>query len=179
MMQIGFATQVAAVMLFVGLYVAAKPYNIAKWHRNDEAIQQRLHKREQGHKKKDKRSEYQSVSLIFASVPCMPGAFLRHRWQIISMLGFAYGSFLAVFPGFTVDQFGAKDNSIKYGLIYFGLAAGGFIGPIAMSRIYASSGSYRMAFVVVIVVVIFGLLMTVVFRIVTRHQQAAEENAVH
>ena len=60
-MQIGFATQVAAVMLFVGLYVAAKPYNIAKWHRNDEAIQQRLHKREQGHKKKDKRSEYQSA----------------------------------------------------------------------------------------------------------------------
>ena len=60
MLQIGFATQVAAVMLFVGLYLIAKPYNIAKWHRNDEAIQQRLHKREQGHKKKDKRTEYQS-----------------------------------------------------------------------------------------------------------------------
>ncbi len=59
-MQIGFATQVAAVMLFVGLYLIAKPYNIAKWHRNDESIQQRLHKREQGHKKKDQRSAYQS-----------------------------------------------------------------------------------------------------------------------
>lgn len=92
----------------------------------------------------------------------------------ISMLGFAYGSFLAIFPGFTVDQFGAKDNSIKYGLIYFGLAAGGFFGPIAMSRIYAASGSYRMAFIVAIGVVIFGLLMTVVFRIVTRRQKEAE-----
>ena len=90
----------------------------------------------------------------------------------ISMLGFAYGSFLAIFPGFTVDQFGAKDNSLKYGLIYWGLAAGGFFGPIAMSKIYAASGSYRMAFIVAIGVVIFGLLMTVVFRIMTRQQNA-------
>lgn len=60
MLQIGFATQVAAVMLFVGIYLAARPYNIAKWHGNDEATQQRLHKREQKHKKKDQRSDYQS-----------------------------------------------------------------------------------------------------------------------
>ncbi len=60
MLQIGFATQVAAIMLFVGLYVAFRPYNIAKWHTNDEAVQQRLHKREQSHKKKGQRTEYKS-----------------------------------------------------------------------------------------------------------------------
>lgn len=89
----------------------------------------------------------------------------------ISMIGLSYGSFLAIFPGFTIEQFGAKDNSLKYGLLYFGLAAGGLFGPIAMSRIFAESGSYRMAFILAIVVVVFGLLMTVVFRILDKRKQ--------
>ena len=105
------------------------------------------------------------VALAGLAVLIVMGGTVFGVYAGISMLGFAYGSFLAIFPGFTVDQFGAKDNSIKYGLIYFGLAAGGFFGPIAMSKIYAASGSYRMAFIVAIAVVIFGLLMTVVFRI--------------
>lgn len=58
MLQIGYGTQVAFIMLLVGLYLAFRPYNIAHWHANDETVQQRLHKREQGHKKKNQRTEY-------------------------------------------------------------------------------------------------------------------------
>lgn len=66
----------------------------------------------------------------------------------ISLVGMAFGAFMGVFPGFTADRFGTKNNSVNYGIMFIGFAAAGYFGPAAMKKIYNTSGSYQQAFLV-------------------------------
>ena len=50
----------------------------------------------------------------------------------VSVIGISFGAFMGVFPGFTADQFGAKNNSVNYGIMFIGFAAAGFFGPTVM-----------------------------------------------
>lgn len=44
----------------------------------------------------------------------------------VSVVGLCFGAFMGVFPGFTADQFGQKNNSVNYGIMFIGFA---FICP--------------------------------------------------
>ena len=80
------------------------------------------------------------------------------------LCGISFSSFMSIYPGFNVDQFGAKHNSVNYGIMFFGYGIAGLISPVLTSYIFGTLGSYDMAFVVAGCFVIFGLLMTIVFR---------------
>lgn len=82
----------------------------------------------------------------------------------ICITGFCFGSFMGVYPSFTADQFGGKNNSVNYGIMFIGFALAGILGPIIMSAIYKSSGSYNPAFLIAIGLCLLGLALTVVFR---------------
>lgn len=82
----------------------------------------------------------------------------------ICLIGFAFGSFMGVFPGFTADEFGTKNNSVNYGIMFFGFSIAGTFGPMIMSSLYKSSGSYGPAFLVAAVIGITGFAFTFVFR---------------
>ena len=47
----------------MGLLCVAKPYQTAKWHKNDPDIQEREHKREQSHRRKKDRVEFDASIL--------------------------------------------------------------------------------------------------------------------
>ena len=66
----------------------------------------------------------------------------------IAGIGLSFGSFMGVYPGFTADQFGAKNNSVNYGIMFIGLAGAGYFGPSAMRKIYMAEGTYHGAFLV-------------------------------
>lgn len=82
----------------------------------------------------------------------------------VSIVGLCFGSFMGVYPGFTADQFGAKNNSVNYGIMFIGFALAGYVGPTIMGKIYASTGTYQSAFLVAIGLAVVGLGLSVVYR---------------
>jgi MFS family permease len=92
----------------------------------------------------------------------------------IAAVGLAFGSVMGIFPAFTAFQFGSKNNSMNYGIVFTGFAAAGLFGPTIMSSIYSSSGSYRSAFFVAICLAISGIVLSVIYGVcqkIVRHQK--------
>jgi MFS family permease len=83
----------------------------------------------------------------------------------ISIIGLCFGSFMGVFPGFTADQFGSKNNTVNYGIMFIGFALAGLFGPQIMNYIYTTEQKYQRAFLVAGCLSVLGLCLTYVFRI--------------
>ncbi len=82
----------------------------------------------------------------------------------ISIIGLCFGAFMGVFPGFTADQFGPKNNSVNFGIMFIGFSVAGYFGPTILNNIFNASGSYNGAFGVAIAFSIIGLILTFVYR---------------
>lgn len=81
----------------------------------------------------------------------------------ISIIGLSFGAFMGVFPGFTADQFGAKNNSVNYGIMFVGFAVAGYFGPTIMNSVYNANNSYQSAFLIAAGFSAVGLMMTFVY----------------
>ena len=94
----------------------------------------------------------------------------------VCLVGFTFGAFMGVYPGFTADQFGPKNNGINYGIMFIGFALAGWFGPKIVQSFTAGQApgtpeliaAYSGAFKVAIGIAIAGLLMTFVFRLMTK-----------
>jgi len=86
----------------------------------------------------------------------------------ISLVGIAFGAFMGVFPGFTADQFGAKNNSVNYGIVFIGFAISGYFGPQAMSAIYKAQQDYKAAFLIAAVIAVVGFALTYLYRVMVK-----------
>ncbi|MGL5260077.1 MAG: L-lactate MFS transporter [Lachnospiraceae bacterium] len=82
----------------------------------------------------------------------------------IAIVGLCFGSFMGVYPGFTADQFGGKNNSVNYGIMFIGLAAAGYFGPTAMRTIYITDASYSRAFLIAGAFSAVGLVLTFIYK---------------
>lgn len=45
---------------------------------------------------------------------------------------------MGIYPGFTASQFGSKNNSVNYGIMFIGFALAGFLGPMSMNSLFAA-----------------------------------------
>jgi MFS family permease len=90
----------------------------------------------------------------------------------IACVGLAFGSIMGMFPGFTALQFGSTHNSVNYGIIFIGFAVSGFFGPSIMSAIWNNSGSYQPAFLVAIGFASCGVILTFIYRSITKAPNA-------
>lgn len=81
----------------------------------------------------------------------------------IALVGISFGSFMGVYPGFTMEQFGPKNNGVDYGIMFIGFAAAGCFGPIAMSTILSSTGRYQPAFLAAAGLTALGLALSAVY----------------
>lgn len=88
----------------------------------------------------------------------------------ISLVGLCFGSFMGVFPGFTADQFGVRNNSVNYGIMFIGVAIAGYFGPTAMRNVYISEGSYSKAFVIACCLSIAGIILTFIYRVLNKRE---------
>jgi MFS family permease len=86
----------------------------------------------------------------------------------IAAVGLAFGSIMGIFPGFTASQFGVKNNSMNYGIMFTGFAVAGLFGPTIMSNLYSLSGSYRSAFFVAICLSVSGIVLSVIYGMCVR-----------
>lgn len=89
----------------------------------------------------------------------------------ISIIGICFGAFMGVFPGFTVDQFGPKNNSVNYGIMFIGFAFAGYIGPAVMKSVYAADGTFDRAFMIAMIIALVGFAFTFVYRYLSKRQK--------
>lgn len=90
----------------------------------------------------------------------------------ISIIGLSFGAFMGVFPGFTADQFGAKNNSVNYGIMFVGFAVAGYFGPTIMNSVYNANNSYQSAFLIAAGFSALGLAMTFVYSAMSKKSQS-------
>ncbi len=86
----------------------------------------------------------------------------------LSIVGMAFGSLMGVFPGFTADQFGTKNNSVNYGIMFIGFAVAGCFGPIIVGNIFSAYNSYKYAFAIAMVLAACGIGLSYVYRYMSK-----------
>ncbi|WP_287387839.1 L-lactate MFS transporter [Lachnospira sp.] len=86
----------------------------------------------------------------------------------LSIVGISYGAFMGVYPGFTADQFGPKNNSVNYGIMFIGFAIAGYFGPQIMGTTFAKTGAYQDAFMYAIIFSCVGIVFTFIYRLVAK-----------
>ena len=80
----------------------------------------------------------------------------------LSVVGFSFGSIMGIYPGYTARQFGRRNNSVNYGIMFIGFALAGLFGPMIMNMIYSSTGKYQPAFLVSAALSAVGLCLVFV-----------------
>ena len=86
----------------------------------------------------------------------------------VSVVGLCFGAFMGVFPGFTADQFGQKNNSVNYGIMFIGFAIAGYLGPTIMGSVYRSTGAYQPAFLIAMALAAVGIILSFLYRILSK-----------
>jgi MFS family permease len=81
-----------------------------------------------------------------------------------ALVGLCFGSIMGVFPGFTANQFGPKNNSMNYGIMFIGFALAGLFGPNIASNIVLKTNSYNNAFLLAMGLSLLGIVLTFVYR---------------
>lgn len=79
----------------------------------------------------------------------------------LALTGFCFGSIMGIYPGFTAGQFGRKNNSVNYGIMFIGFALAGLFGPSLMNLLYGMTGRYQPAFLVSAALALVGELLLV------------------
>lgn len=90
----------------------------------------------------------------------------------LALIGFAFGSIMGIYPGFTAQRFGRKYNSVNYGIMFIGFALAGLFGPTVITRIFQSSGRYQPAFLACVALAVIGEILIIFLRRSARKREA-------
>jgi OFA family oxalate/formate antiporter-like MFS transporter len=89
----------------------------------------------------------------------------------LSMIGFAYGGFLALMPSFTADYFGSKSLGANYGLLFTAWGLSGFFVPGLFAGLLdrarlagATAAGYDRIFLILAMLAVAGAAATVTLR---------------
>ena len=82
----------------------------------------------------------------------------------LAVIGFAFGSIMGIYPGFTAQRFGRKNNSVNYGIMFIGFALAGLFGPTVINNIFQSTGRYQPAFLVAAALAVVGEILIIFLR---------------
>jgi OFA family oxalate/formate antiporter-like MFS transporter len=103
------------------------------------------------------------VVYIVALLGVLRGADTFGMYTIgISMVGFAYGGYLALMPSYTADYFGTKNLGLNYGLVFSAWGAAGVLGPIIGAQVRAQTGSFVGAFWILAALCVAGILLALI-----------------
>lgn len=92
----------------------------------------------------------------------------------VSVVGFSFGSFMGIYPGFTADRFGTKNNSVNYGIMFIGFSLAGIFAPPAAAKAFRETGSYKQAFITAMVVAAAGLILSLLMKIIENKKNKSQ-----
>jgi MFS family permease len=100
------------------------------------------------------------VTLILLQVSTDP----RLLFVFAPIYGIAHGGFFAIASPSVAHYFGMRSHGMVFGFVLFFGTLGGTVGPLLSGRIFDLTGSYNIAFMILIGFAIFGLLLTAALR---------------
>jgi MFS transporter, OFA family, oxalate/formate antiporter len=77
---------------------------------------------------------------------------------------FCYGGGFGTMPAFSADYFGSVNVGRIYGLMLTAWSAGGVVGPLLISKIRDSSGSYDTALYIIAALMVVSCILPLVVR---------------
>lgn len=88
----------------------------------------------------------------------------------LAVIGFSFGAIMGIYPGFTATQFGRRNNSVNYGIMFIGFALAGLLGPMIMNFLVQLTGRYQPAFLVSAALAALGEVLINIFIAATKKQ---------
>ena len=78
--------------------------------------------------------------------------------------GFAHGGLFTVMSPTVAEFFGTASHGLLFGMILFSGTIGGSVGPLFTGYIFDLTGSYRVAFLVLTIFAVLGLILIIILR---------------
>ena len=82
----------------------------------------------------------------------------------ICLIGLSFGAIMGIYPAFTAERFGSRNNTVNYGIMFIGFAIAGYMGPTIMKTIFNSAGQYNSAFLVSAVFTAAGFIILMIYK---------------
>lgn len=79
----------------------------------------------------------------------------------ISLIGAAFGSVMGIYPGFTAQRFGRRNNSVNYAVMFIGFSLAGLTAPQLTDAVVRASGRYQPAFLIAAAIAALGEIFAV------------------
>ena len=76
------------------------------------------------------------------------------------LVGAFYGANLSLFPSTTADYYGTKNLGVNYGLVFTSWGVGGAFGGFVAGKIFDTTQSYHMAFMVALIICLIAATLT-------------------
>ena len=92
----------------------------------------------------------------------------------VSIVGLCFGALMGVYPGFTADQFGLRNNSVNYGIMFIGFAVAGYFGPTICRSILGKTGAYSGAFLAAIALAVAGILLSLAYSLYIKRKSVVK-----
>ena len=112
----------------------------------------------------DKIGGKRSLFICFILLLC--GLFWLHAaseaWMLFLfavIYGFAHGGFFTVISPTIAEFFGTGSHGLLYGIVLASGTIGGAAGPLMAGRTFDTTGSYRIAFLVLILLAVMGFVL--------------------
>lgn len=114
--------------------------------------------------------------LMFSAIPVMGSASGSAALLVLlaALIGFNYGTNLALFPSFAKDLWGLKNFGTNYGILFSAWGVGGFVMGRLSQMIQAATGSYDMSFIIAGVALVAGAGLTLKLN---RHESPSQVKA--
>ncbi|MCL2661949.1 MAG: OFA family MFS transporter [Oscillospiraceae bacterium] len=71
------------------------------------------------------------------------------------LVGLCFGTFLAVFPALTADQYGLKNYGVNYGIVYLAYGFAGIVAPVIADYFFDLAGSFTTTYIICAVMMAF------------------------
>lgn len=81
------------------------------------------------------------------------------------LYGFAHGGFFTVMSPTVAELFGTGSHGLLFGIVLFSGTLGGAIGPLMAGRIFDLTGSYRLVFLILTAMAVFGFILITTLRL--------------
>ena len=105
-------------------------------------------------------------SLVICFILLLCGLFWLHvaeeAWMLFLfavIYGFAHGGFFTVISPTIAEFFGIGSHGLLYGIVLASGTIGGAAGPLMAGRTFDVTGSYRIAFYVLILLAVIGFVL--------------------
>jgi MFS family permease len=111
-----------------------------------------------------KRVFIMNLGVMLLGSLCLASLDTRLFWPFLILFGLGWGGLYTMLQVLTIDCFGLKCAGKVLGTITVLDALGGGLGPWITGVIYDQTGSYRLAFMLVVVLVALALVAATVVR---------------